>query len=494
MKYKLYGITACIAVVLLCILIPSAAEDSGKKIRVHQHLTEKEKISCTHEDDSLCTHLPLVVIDTQGQEIPGKNIVNEKGKIIGQEKTDDGLDEIYGTISIVDQENNNNHLGDVPALESRMVIHIRGNSSRSFDKSSFSVRLVDEEGKSSPEPVMGMDAHHEWVLHGPYLDKTLIRNYMWYNLAGEIMDYAPNVRFCEVVVNEEYQGLYVMAESITAGDEPGSRLDFSVNKKENTFTGYLLRLDRGSDNDWKNIGTFTQYSRRTNLQLNIVYPGTKNLTEEIRSGIIDDFSQFEKTLYSYDYDDGKLGYKRLIDVDSFADYFLINELTCNYDAGWLSTYIYKSIDGKYRMCVWDFNSCCDGYETQFLPDSDFQMQDCLWYFMLMKDEDFTDRIVSRYWELREKWFDEDYLDNYIDDVVRYLGSAVDRNYEKWGYSFEEEHDLLEPTSRNPRTYEEAIADMKDFLHARLAWMDENIEVVRQYSAESKVKKFNDNAN
>ena len=43
-----------------------------------------------------------------------------------------------------------------------------------------------------------MDPHHEWVLHGPFLDKTLIRNYMWYNIAGEIMDYAPNVRFCEV--------------------------------------------------------------------------------------------------------------------------------------------------------------------------------------------------------------------------------------------------------------------------------------------------------
>ena len=479
---------------MLCVLIPSFFGDAAKDKRYHQHLEEKEKASCTHGEEIFCTHLPLVEINTQGQMIPGKNIVNEKGKIIGQEKTPDGLDEIYGRITIIDNEKNNNHIDDEPALESRMKIHIRGNSSRSFDKTNFSIRLVDEEGDSFPQSVMGMDEHHEWVLHGPFLDKTLIRNYMWYNIAGEIMDYAPNVRFCEVIINGEYQGLYVMMESITAGDVQGSRLDFSVDKKDNTFTGYLLRLDRGSDNEQKNIGTFTQYSMRTNLQINIVYPGTKYLTETIRRNITQDFSEFEKTLYSYDYDDRKLGYKQMIDVDSFTDYFLINELTCNYDAGWLSTYIYKEIDGKFRMCVWDFNSCCDGYQEQTMPSDSFQMQDCLWYFMLIKDEDFTDRIISRYWELREKWFDEEYLNHYIDDVVEYLGDAISRNYEKWGYSFEKEYDLLVPESRNPRSFEEAISDMKKFLHTRIGWMDENIEVIRQYSAESKIKKFNDNAN
>ena len=59
-----------------------------------------------------------------------------------------------------------------------MKIHVRGNSSRSFDKSNFAIRLIDENEKNNPQSIMGMDAHHEWVLHGPYLDKTLMRNYM----------------------------------------------------------------------------------------------------------------------------------------------------------------------------------------------------------------------------------------------------------------------------------------------------------------------------
>ncbi|MGF0019704.1 CotH kinase family protein [Sporofaciens sp. SGI.106] len=492
MKYKLWGISAWIAVILLCIFIPSLSGNAEKE-RYQQHLEAEPKAVCSHGEEVFCTHLPLVEIDTEGQMIPGKNIVDDLGKIVGQETTLDGQDEIFGKITIVDNEKTNSHMDDKPALESRMKIHIRGNSSRSFDKTNFSIRLTDENGESQPQSVMGMDEHHEWVLHGPFLDKTLMRNYMWYNLAGKVMDYAPNVRFCEVFVNGEYQGVYVMTESITSG-EGKSRLDFSVDKKDNTFTGYLLRLDRGSENEMKNIGTFSQYSRRTNLQLNIVYPGTKKLTPELKDAIQQDFSYFEKTLYSYDYDNDKYGYEQMIDVDSFVDYFLINELACNYDAGWLSTYIYKGIDGKFRMCIWDFNSACNNYQEQIMSTDGFQMQDCLWYFMLTKDEDFTDRIVERYWELRKTYFDEEYLDNYIDDVAVYLGDAIDRNYEKWGYTFQPEYDLLEPANRNPRSYEEAISDMKEFLHERIQWMDENIETVRQYSSESRIKKFNENAN
>lgn len=492
MKYKLLGLGACMTTILLCLVMTSLAENTKEK-RIHQHLAASPKEACSHEENIFCTHLPLVEINTDSVEIPGKNILDERGKIIGTETAPDGQDEIDGRISIIDHEKTNNHPGDDPAVESRIRIHIRGNSSRSFDKSNFSIHLLDENGQNNSQSIMGMDPHHEWVLHGPYLDKTLLRNYMWYNLAGEIMDYAPNVRFCEVLVNGEYQGVYVMTETITSGQE-NSRLRLTVNKKENTFTGYLLRLDRGSTKELKNIGTFSQYSLRTNMQLNIVYPGSSNLTLEIARTISQDFSDFEKALYSYDYDSDTYGYEQMIDVDSFVDFFLINELTCNYDAGWLSTYIYKDIDGKYRMCIWDFNSSCDGYQEASLPTDGFQMQDCLWYFMLTKDEDFTDRIIDRYRELRKTYFDGEYLDAYMDDVIEYLGPAIDRNYEKWGYSFEKEYDLLKPASRNPRSYEEAVAQVKAFLHHRLSWMDENIETLRQYSADSKIKKFHENAN
>lgn len=491
MKYKLWGAALCLCALVLSLTAP-LLEKQGASRRYHQHRDAPVKAEET-KGSGFSTHLPLVEIDTGGAEIPGKLVYREDGSH-AYTTAADGSEVIPAHMEIVDQETAYNHPGDAPAVSSAVTIHVRGNSSRAFDKSSYAIRLVTGEGINNPQPVMGMDAHHEWVLHGPYLDKTLMRNYMWYNIGGEIMDYAPAVRFCELFLNGEYQGVYVMTEKITAG-ENGARLPLTVSAKNNTFSGYLLQLngDRPPSND-QLTDQFTYYAKRTPYQLDIVYPGRSNLTPEIQRAITQDFSDFEKTLYSYDYDSDRHGYPSMIDTESFVDYFLINELTCNYDAGWLSTYIYKDTGGTFRMCLWDMNSACDNYQDSQTDAQGFQMQHCLWYVMLMKDEDFINAIIDRYWQLRKTCFDPDDLCSYIDDTAAYLGDAADRNFARWGYSFQPEYDLLEPASRNPRSYEAALAQMKDFLRRRIDWLDGNIETLRQYAAESKVKKFNENAN
>lgn len=492
MKYKVIGIALCLCIVVTSIFVKFDTDPKMK--RYEQHLDATPKATCTnHGDDVFCTHLPLVEINTNSLEIPGATIKNEHDKVVGYTTTPDGADRIKAQIKIIDNDTTNNHYNDTPQLESDIQIHIRGNSSRAFDKSSYAINLIDENGENDSQIVMGMDKHHEWVMHGPILDKTLIRNYMWYNIAGEIMDYAPNVRFCEAYINGEYQGVYVMAESITAGKN-GARLNMQVDRKDNTYSGYLLRMDRDSKTPIQNVNSFSKYSYHREHTIEIRYPGPDNLTPELQRSITQDFSDFEKAIYSYDFDNDENGYKDLIDVDSFVDYFIINEFTCNYDAGWLSTYIYKDISGKYKMCIWDFNSACDNYQQSYMNNNDFEFQSCLWFEMLMKDEDFNKRIIQRYRELRKGILSTKYLENYIDDVVKYLGPAIERNYEKWGYSFDMEHDMLKPTQRNPRSYEQAIEYMKRFIDTRGKLMDQNIETILQYSADSKIKKFNEAAN
>lgn len=493
MKYKLLGAVLCLLAVILSVAAPLLGSHTAK--RYHQHWDAPEKPADAAEDGRFSTHLPLVEIDTGGVEIPGKAIVNRYDKILGYTTAADGSDTITAHMDVVDHADTYNHPEDAPTISSDITIHVRGNTSRTYDKSGYSIRLIHEDGTGNPQPLLGMDAHHEWALHGPYLDKTLLRNYMWYNIGGEIMAYAPNVRFCEVMLNGAYQGVYVLVEKIAAGED-GARLNLTVNAKRNTFSGYLLQLNgsRPPANLEATTNQFSYYAKRTLFELDIEFPGRRSLTPEMIDAISKDFSDFEKSLYSYDYDHEKYGYATQMDVESFIDYFLINELTCNYDAGWLSTFIYKDTYGKFRMCLWDMNSACDNYQYSQTEPMAFQMQNCLWYVMLFKDEDFTDALIDRYWELRETYFDPDYLCRYIDDTVAYLGDAVDRNYEVWGYTFQPEEDLLLPTERNPRSYEEAVAQMKDFLAKRVAWMDENIDTLRQYSAESRVKKFNENAN
>lgn len=492
MKYKIIGIVSLLSA-LVIVTVTLYINNFEENSRYHQHLEATPCEECNHTEDIFCTHLPLVQINTGGVEIPGKAITDTDGKIIGYTTTESGESKITADITIIDNSGTNNHITDTPAISTKSVINVRGNSSRTFDKSGYAIRLVTDAGDNNPQAVMGMDAHHEWALHGPFLDKTLIRNYLCYNLAGEIMEYAPNVRFCEVIINGEYNGVYLMVETITAG-ENGTRLNISVDKKDNSFTGYAVRLDRGSDTEIKNIDTFSVYSYRTQNQINIEYPGTSNITEQMAESIRQDFSYFEKVLYSYDYDNAEYGYRNLIDVDSFVDYFLINEFTCNYDAGWLSTYVYKDLDGKFKMCVWDFNSALDAYQDSYIAPNRFDMNNCLWFKMLTKDEYFVEKIISRYKELRKTYFSEEYIMNYVDETVAYLGDAIERNYEKWGYSFLEEYDLLKPTDRNPRNYEQAVEHLKEYVKIRGSWLDENIESLRQYCAGSANKKFDDAAN
>ena len=489
MKYKIIGLTA-VALVLIAVLTISFVmpEDNGQ--RYIEHIEAPVKEVCANHQGELCTHLPIVQINTNGKEIPGKVILDAEGYVIDYTLAEDGLPTVKGTLGVISSEEKNNHLTDAQKNMGEILIRVRGHSSRRFEKPNYYVKFVNPDGTNNAQEFLGMDSHHEWALHGPFLDKSLIRNHMWYNIAGEMMEYSPNVRFCELILNGEYRGLYLATEMITAGKD-GSRLELSVNKKDNTFSGYALRLDWGDTDEENKLYPFTNYTIRAKTQHELVYPGTQNMTPELKEAIKNDFSFFEKTLYSYDYNNKDHGYKNFIDVDSFVDYFLINELTCNYDAGSLSTYIYKDIDGKYRMCVWDFNSACDAYQESAIPVNEFRLDNALWFQMLFKDKEFTDRVIERYYELRETVFSEEYLFGFIDDTVFYLGDAVERNYDKWGYTFSEEYDLLHPHERNPRSYIDAVSQIKTFLTRRLEFMDENIEALRGNSAESKTKKYNE---
>lgn len=489
MKYKIIGmsVTALVLVMVLCIsfIMP---EDNGK--RYHQHIEAEEKAACTHTDGKFCTHLPIIKIDTNGKTIPGEPILDaSSGHTLQYTMSETGEETILSKLSVIDNVGENNHTEDASSVSSDIRIRIRGNSSRHFEKKGYIIKMITSGGLNNPQSLIGMDAHHEWALHGPYLDKTLIRNYICYNLAGDIMGYAPNVRFCELILNGEYRGLYLLTETITAG-KMGARLELSVNKKDNSFSGYLLRLDRGSNTELKNINNFTSYTYKTDSKVNIVYPGNANLTPFLASGICEDFSDFEKALYSYDYDSEDFGYENYIDVNSFIDYFLINEFTSNYDAGSKSTYIYKGIDGKLHMCVWDFNNAFDNYQENETSHRIFHLQDVLWYDMLFKDEEFVEKVISRYYELEKQYLNEEYINSYIDSVIEYLGPAIDRNFEKWGHIFLPEWDRLFDFHRNLHSYDEAVSQLKGYIKNRCEWMNENIDSLRQYSAESKVKNYN----
>ena len=474
-------------IILMLSVVSLAQHRDPAPNRYHQHLQEEGFTPCSdHGDGRFCTHLPLMSIVTDAP-VPAALLTNEDGT------TAPNNEMVSATITYFDA-NGNNHLDDSPSLSSRAMFRTRGASSRNFDKKGYLIKLMKDDLLSNRKlSFSGMAADNEWALHGPFIDKTLLRNYLCYNLSGEIMNYAPNVRFCELFLNGEYMGVYLLMEKVTYSSN--GRINISRTDPDMVETSYIVQIDREIDDPLAELETFGYSSYLTTThssksgRMQIVYP-SKTLTEIQREYIKNDVSAFEKALFSFDYDNPRRGYAHYIDVDSFIDYFLINEFTLNYDAVSLSTFLYRDPRSKLKLCVWDFNSTFNNYEFSNITPETFKLHTAMWYKQLFKDENFVANTVDRYWELRETHFNEDYLFDYIDKTVEYLGPAIERNYEKYGYSFREEHDFLKPTERNARSYDEAIVQLKDVISSRITHMDEHIDRLYSLSHESLNKRYN----
>ncbi len=136
------------------------------------------------------------------------------------------------------------------------------------------------------------------------------------------------------------------------------------------------------------------------------------------------------------------------------------------------------------------NNIFDNYFVDMLDHQVFLMKDKNWFQMLLKDEYFTERVIARYKELRSTVLNDEYLYEYIDGVVNYLGPAIERNFIKYGDSFSDEKNRYKNVEDNAHSYKEAIDDMKTAIHERGEWLDKNIDSLRQFSHESKVKDYN----
>lgn len=469
MKYKLIAIFLIFFLLISC-FIASGYYNEDLSYVYHQHLEDnKDESACKGCPN--CSHLPIVNIKTKNQVIPSQKQAY-----------------ITGDVYIYDNGKKVNNLGDDDSQSIKTRIRYRGRSSLSYDKKGYSLKFVNNKDKKISKPFLGMSSDSDWVLHGPYIDKSLIRNYMWYNISHEIMGDAPDTRFLELYVDDTYQGLYVAVEAVT--QNANSRVKMSPLKKDSIATSYLIQLDSDKSLELADLESLTKYTgviSDPNLYLTIKYPSDDVLTEDIKKYIYDDFNSFEKMLYSYDYKD----YEKYIDVDSFVDYFIINEFTQNYDIGYLSTYIYKDIFGKYKMYVWDFDSASNNYQTDYLAPGKqgFELVHIVWFNKLMKDPKFVERVISRYTELRKSYLSTEYLNNYIDDTVAYLGDAVSRNFDVWGYTFSKKAENYK-TNFMPSNYDEAVSHLKSSIKKRSEWLDNNIDNLRFYCHPSHNKKYN----
>ena len=402
------------------------------------------------------TTLPVIYMNTKGQQILKENV-------------------ICGNIALLDGNEEAQSVSAVPNSIYRATIKYRGASSYSkFDKKQYRIKFYKNSKENEKKvSLAGMGANSEWVLNGPYLDKTLIRNKLVYDLARELNGWAPDTRFVELFVDGKYQGVYLAVEPVTNGESRLRLAEFGLLSGETAYVVNRDRIDTGTEE----IETWGKTEGYTYNALYIRYPSKNKITEKQKEYIKNDISEFEQVLYGENFKDKRTGYQEYIDMDNWVDYFIINEFAMNYDAGNLSTYVYKELGGKLQLAAWDFNNGFDNYQWFHTETDRLHTVENSWFDKLWQDENFREHVCERYGQLRKTTLSDEHIADKIASYQEKLGDAVDRNFKVWGYSFDE--NLLVGTgkdgmSRDIGSYEEAMKQLTDTIRERLAYLDKEL--------------------
>ena len=409
------------------------------------------------------SNLPILIIDTHGQEIADDYRITADMGIIyngpGQRN------------NMSDPWNNYNGLIDV---------EYRGSYSQTFPKKPFRIETVDSLGNNLNVSLLGMPRENDWVLHNPYTDKSLLRNVLASKLSNDMGRYASRTRLCELVLNDEYQGVYVLMEKLKRDRYRINVAEIDSNDiaGDSLTGGYILKIDKL---DGENIGLWESDNM---ILYQYHYPKPDEIQPQQATYIQDYMQAFETIFFSGNYRDSYLDF---IDLDSFVDHFILNEISKNIDGYRLSAFMYKdreSIDNRLIMGpIWDLNFAF-GNASYYQGDLtsewnlDYLLIRCqfdypvpFWWKFIRNDEEFQQRLSDRWPALRSGKFSSDKLMAYIDAMADTLEEAQTRNFEKWPILGQ----YLWPNAFLGYTYQEEIDFLKYWLLERLEWMDYAIE-------------------
>jgi len=370
--------------------------------------------------------------------------------------------------------------------DGHIAIEYRGHSSLMFPKKSYRLETQDQSGMNLNARILDMPADDDWILYAPYSDKTLMRNFLVYTLAAEINDYAPRVRFCELIVNDDYKGVYVMTEKIK---ENNDRVDIAELTLQDTAEpeitgGYIFRKD------WTASGDNLLYLNYSQLDLIINEPRQEEITARQQSWLTGHLNAFDQQLHTT----GE--YANYVDVSSFAENFILVELAKNIDGYRLSTYFHKDRGEKIKAGpVWDYNLSLgnadynDGWDPTGWYYPLITEHQLFWFKEMIADTSFMDSTTTQWKQLRKGPLSLHHIYSLVDHWSGQLEEAQNRNFSQYGilghyvwpnpgYPESGSYGYNSPTSGAPQTWKGEIAVLKDFIQKRLEWMDEQFGLTR----------------
>ena len=413
-------------------------------------------------EDFTSSNLPIIFINTNGQTI------EEEPKIMA-------------TMGIIyNGEGNRNSISDqFNEYDGWIGIEYRGNASyRISDKKPYTIETRNEDGSNNNVKLLGLPKDNDFILRAGYIDKTLMRDALAYYMYRSMGRWAPRTRHVELFLNGSYQGVYILEEKIKPDNNrlDITKMDTTDNTGEAVTGGYIWCTNRRWGTEEHNDLIFDTTEADGNQRF-LRYPKPEDVTPEQFDYIRQYEQEFCDVMNGYNYNVPYIGYDKYIDVPSFIDEIIIQELTSNSDAYGYSGYFHKDRGGK--ICAgpeWDFDQALcnssynDGARTDEWIISKPSGSVPTFWFRLFPIPAIQTELKTRWSEFRKDALSNNRIFAYVDSVANYLSEAQEHNFQKWPILGVSIWRSL-PGAEERDTYQKEVDYMKQWLIKHLEWMD-----------------------
>ncbi|MBP6623798.1 MAG: CotH kinase family protein [Chitinophagaceae bacterium] len=388
-----------------------------------------------------------------------------------------------GSVSIIDNISGTNTPSDPAKFVGMIGINIRGNATS--PKPSYSIETWSAPTISLDTSLLGMPSENDWVLLSSYEDRSLMRSTLAFKTHDQMGRYSPRMKYCEVIVNSQYQGIYTFGEKIK---RDSLRLDIAKltnidNAGENLTGGYIWRID-GNGAGWTSA-FLPPFASTQTINFEYDYPSATDIIPAQEAYIKSYIDSFEAAMNASNFQDTALGWRRFGAVNSFIDFMIMQEVSKNNEAYRKNTFFFKDKSTKMRPGpLWNFelawkntSDCNSAVDTGWCYNyggvcGTSSKLPTFWWNKLSTDAQFMEDLKCRYSQFRKPGgaLDTATLFHAMDSINNYLNltGAVNRNFTQypiWGVP------LVNEPLPMAATYVEEIDNMKKFIKTRLAWLD-----------------------
>ena len=433
----------------------------------------------------ISTNLPIVWIDVDGQYIDRDVRITARMKIL---HNGNGKLNYADTVS---------HPGQTINYEGYVALRYRGSSSYGMsDKKPYSFRPLDkpleEGGTKKKVNILGMGKDNNWALLAPYNDKSMMRDLLAFELARPWMEYTPKCRYCELILDGIYYGVYILTEVVSKGSH---RIDLpDLGDSGDALTGgYIMSVDRAESrfhvSKYHPVNSNGSPYNNRYIYFQYKSPDYEEMSQAQVNYINGRIDQMENALWNYR-PSGDAAYEQYLDVTNFIDYQLAEELGNNVDAYRLSGKFFKrrdSEDPRFKMVVWDMNLAygnADYYEAwrtdtwtykninHHLNDAGDAYMVPFWWYKLNSNPAYVTALKKRWAQYRRSNLRLERVMAVVDSMSSVLTShgAEQRNsqaWPRWGQ-------YVWPNYYVAPNFAAEVAWLKQWITDRIAWMDSQL--------------------